>query len=346
MLWQSKGFIQNCTPGGDVPKLAVSSSPEEWANTGRTLFNNRRYLQAMHAFERADMAREAKIAYTHHLRETARLIPPTNKENLLARRKAFRDAAESFLVCAGSAKGKEQKVYYHNAGDCYEQGGNCSDKVEDYGLAARAYEYAKEYNPAVKLYRKSGMFDEAVNIVQHHRHEVEKDLAGSVLDVARLFYFRNKEFRYVISVVITCQCTHDSYSKAKTLFDSVEEQLEYLEDNVLLDDCHAAVLTELGRYQEAADIHMEEGRPLDAIKVLLEDKGNSESTARANTYILRGLWQNTSFSHKIKDTDTDAIKLLALTSKVESSLLSPSQQDEVSTLLPLLAKGHSDECIY
>lgn len=300
----------------------------------------------MHAFERADMAREAKIAYTHHLRETARLIPPTNKENLLTRRKAFHDAAESFLVCARGAKGKEQKVYYHNAGDCYEQGGNCSDKVEDYGLAARAYECAKEYNPAVKLYRKSGMFDEAVNIVQHHRHEVEKELADSVLDVARLFYFRNKEFRYVVSVVIICEDTHDSYSKAKTLFDSVEEQLEYLEDNVLLDDCHAAVLTELGRYQEAADIHMEEGRPLDAIKVLLEDKGNSESTARANAYILRGLWQNTSFSHKIKDTDTDAIKLLALTSKVEPSLLSPSQQDEVSTLLPLSAKGHSDECIY
>lgn len=153
----------------------------------------------MHAFERADMAREAKIAHTHYLRENARLIPPTNKENLIARRKAFHDAAASFLVCARNSKGKEQKVYYHNAGDCYEQGGNCSDKVEDYGLAAQAYEYAKEYNPAVKLYRKSGMFDEAVNIVQDHRHEVEKELADSVLDVARLFYFRQKEFGYVPS---------------------------------------------------------------------------------------------------------------------------------------------------
>lgn len=136
---------------------------------------------------------------------------------------------------------------------------------------------------------------------------------------------------------LTCHLTprysRQHNSKAKTLFDSVEEQLEYLEDNVLLDDCHAAVLAELGRFQEAADIHMEEGRPLEAIKVLLEDKGNSESTTRANTYILRGLWQNTSFSHKIKDTDTDSIELLALASQVDTSLLSPSQRDEVRILL-------------
>lgn len=120
-------------------------------------------------------------------------------------------------------------------------------------------------------------------------------------------------------------------SKAKTLFESVDEQLEYLEDNVLLDDCHAAVLAELGRFQEAADIHMEEGRTMDAIKVLLQDKGNSESTRRANTYILQGLWQTTSFSHKIKDDDTEAISLLSLASKVDTDLLSPSQKDEVGS---------------
>lgn len=74
MLWEAKGFIQNCSPGGDLPRLAVSSTPEEWGNTGHSLFGSRRYLQAMHAFERGGMAREAKIAHTHHLRVLKELV--------------------------------------------------------------------------------------------------------------------------------------------------------------------------------------------------------------------------------------------------------------------------------
>ena len=199
MLWESKGLIQNCIPGGEVPRLAVSSSPEEWANTGRDLFSNRRYLQAMHAFDRAAMRYEAKIAQTHHLRESARSIPPTNKESSLARQEAFRDAAVSFLECAQSAKGTEQKVYYHNAGDCYKEAGNCSDNLEDYGLAERAYQAAREYNSALKLYRKSDQFDEAVHIIQHHHEEVDKELADSVFGAARLFYFIKRDFGCVFS---------------------------------------------------------------------------------------------------------------------------------------------------
>lgn len=195
LLWESKGFIQHCVPGGDVPRLAVSSTPDEWAKTGRTLFTNRRYLQAMHAFERANFPREAKISYTHYLREIARNIQPTNKENIRARRTAFRDAAMSFLECAKSSKGKEQRVYFHNAGDCFEQAGACGDHAEDFGNAAESYEMAKEYTSAVKLYRKGDLFDEAVNVVQQHRHEVDEALADSVLEVARFYYFKNKNFR-------------------------------------------------------------------------------------------------------------------------------------------------------
>ena len=121
-------------------------------------------------------------------------------------------------------------------------------------------------------------------------------------------------------------------TKAKTLFDSVEEELEYLEDNTLLDGCLATVLADLGRYQEAADIHMAEGRTMEAIHVLLDDKENVESKHRANHCILQGLWERTSFSQKIKDTDTAARKFLQLVSKVDKDvmLLSPTQKDEVS----------------
>ena len=90
---------------------------------------------------------------------------------------------------------KEARVYFHNAGDCFEQAGDCGDFFEDYLCAAKAYEEALEYDSAVKLYRKGDMFDEAVGLVQNHCHEIDVDLAESVLEVARLFYFRRKDYK-------------------------------------------------------------------------------------------------------------------------------------------------------
>ncbi|KAJ2926890.1 hypothetical protein H1R20_g10212, partial [Candolleomyces eurysporus] len=274
MLWDSKGYIHIHAPGGDVPRLGVTSTPEEWASTGRTLFASRRYAQAMHAFERAGRTREARISHTYYLRDIARSIEPFSKE---AKRNAFRRAAESFLECIRDAEGKERRVFFHNTAECFERAGSCGDNMEDYVEAAQAYEEAKEYTAAVRLYKKTEM-------------------------------------------------------KAKTLFKSVEEQLQYLEDNILLDDCRAAVLAELGRHQEAAEIHMTEGRPMEAIDVLLDDKENeSESKRRANDWIFQGLWENTSFSRKIKDTDAAALKFLQRAFKVDkdAKLMSPTRKDEL-----------------
>ncbi|RXW13065.1 hypothetical protein EST38_g12789 [Candolleomyces aberdarensis] len=210
MLWQSKGHTQSCGPGDKVPQLAASSTSEEWATTGYTLFTNRRYLQAKHAFERAGRAREAKISYTHHLRDTAHSIQPSNKETTSTKRKELCFAAESFLECARDSKGKQQRVFFHNAAECFENAGSCGDNMGDYQRAAEAYENAKEYTAAVRLYKKTEMFDEAVHIIQKHRQEVDEELANDVQEVATRFY--SKKFR-----------------KAKTLIESVEEQPEYLE---------------------------------------------------------------------------------------------------------------------
>ncbi|KAJ2926880.1 hypothetical protein H1R20_g10209, partial [Candolleomyces eurysporus] len=314
MLWESKGYIHSYVPGGDVPRLAQKSDPEEWATAGRTLFTNRRYLQAMHAFERAGRAREAKISYTYSLRDTARSIRVISKENITAKRNALCSVAESFLKCAQDSKGKERRVFFHNAAECFEEAGSCGDSMDDYERAARAYKDAKEYNTAVRLYKKTEMFDEAVHIIKNHRQEVNKGLANNVEEVARLFYFKKKDFK-----------------KARSLFESDEEQLEYLRDNILLDDCHAAVLAKLGRHKEAAEIHMEEGRTMEAIDTLLDHKENKESKRQANDWIFQGLWENTSFSRKIEDTDAAALEFLRRASKVskDAKLLSPTRKDEL-----------------
>lgn len=194
VFWTSRDEIQNCHPGSDVPRLAVSSSPEEWEKSGRTLFSNKRYLQAMHCFERAGLNREVAVSNTYYLREQARSMPITNsKSGMLHRQSAFLAAAQAFVDCSGSAKSaKEKKAYLRSAGECFEQA------RDDY-RAAQSYSQAEEYNTAVRLYRKCAKFDEAVAIVTHNRQEVDEEVAENIIGVARLFYFKGGELEYVHS---------------------------------------------------------------------------------------------------------------------------------------------------
>ena len=149
----------------------------------------------MHAFQRAGLDREVKIAHTHYLREEARAIHATNKEHMSAKQAAFVLAAESFLECAKTSRGKERRVFYHNAADCFERAAQIFDTADEAARAAAAYEIAEEYNDAVRLYRKHDKFDEAVNIVTSHRDKVRPELVQNVVDVARLFYFKEKELK-------------------------------------------------------------------------------------------------------------------------------------------------------
>ncbi|KAF6740880.1 hypothetical protein DFP72DRAFT_951310 [Ephemerocybe angulata] len=218
LLWESKGLIESCRPGGYIPRLAVSSSPEEWAATGRALFDKRQYLQAENAFSRAGLARESTIARAYHLREDAKRISPINPDRARLRRDTFRTAAISFLECAANGEGDERRVFFHSAGYCYEHacGGH-----EDYNNAANAYKSAFEYTNAVKAYQRGEMYLEATNVVRDHRQEVPAELAEATFEAARLFYSRDKESR-----------------KAKSFFDSIEDsQLESPEDDILLDEC-------------------------------------------------------------------------------------------------------------
>ena len=187
-LWTSRNQIQNCTPGTDVPRLAVSSSPEEWEKSGKTLFQNKRYLQAMHCYERAGLNREATVSHTYYLREQARSTPThSSKQSSSLREKAFVVAADAFLSCAVSATTvKEKKAYFRNAADCFE-------KALDDFEAAHVYAQAEEFTTAAKLYRKCAKFDEAVEIVTNHRPFIELEVAENIIEVARLFYFKSGE---------------------------------------------------------------------------------------------------------------------------------------------------------
>jgi tetratricopeptide (TPR) repeat protein len=174
----------------DVPLLAVSSSPEEWEKSGRSLFQNKRYLQALHCFERAGLSREVVVSRTYYLREQARLTPAgESRKNRQTRTAAFLVAAKAFLECAKAATNATYKrVYYRNAGDCFE-------RAEEKGQAACAYLEAQEYTTAAKLFRGCAKFDEAVDVVKRYRQEMDAEIAQNIFDVARLFYFRGGELQ-------------------------------------------------------------------------------------------------------------------------------------------------------
>ncbi|KAI6166607.1 P-loop containing nucleoside triphosphate hydrolase protein [Pisolithus thermaeus] len=117
LFWTSLSQIQNCTPTEDFPRLAVSSTSEEWAETGRSLSHHKRYTQAMHCFRRANMPREVRVAEAYHFRELARAtvgITPLSEQ-----RRAFAKAADAFVDCGNEAPSREQQQYYRTAAECY-----------------------------------------------------------------------------------------------------------------------------------------------------------------------------------------------------------------------------------
>ena len=186
IVWTHKDQIQNCTPGTDVPRLAMSSTAEDWAKTAQTLFNNRRYMEAMHCYERAGKTREKAVAHAYCLREVARTTPVTRGDtsNQVI---AFVTAAEAFIASAQAAV-TEKKAYYRIAAQCYVDSG------EDY-KAAEAYLLATEYTLAAQHFRKAGKFEEAVNVIKQHKERMQVDVVERIVDVSRLYFLREKQIK-------------------------------------------------------------------------------------------------------------------------------------------------------
>lgn len=98
------------------------------------------------------------------------------------------------------------------------------------------------------------------------------------------------------------------------------------------------LLERYGRLCEAAEIHLAEGRTLDAIRMLIRDKANTESRSLLEQTLLKSIWQHISFGVPLRDDD-DATRpqlqhLLPLAEEAATyRVLSPKAVDEVSTPL-------------
>ena len=185
MIWTSRNQVQNCTPGTDVPHLAVSSTPEEWASFGHDLFRHKRYPQAMHCFARAFMPRMEAICEAFQLREVARA--KVNVASSKAQEAAFLAAAVAFTNSANDAPpGRDKLQYYRNAAECYVRAG-------DDRKAATAYLSAEEYDLGARRFRKAGLFDETLEVLHEHSQKVSSDCSEELYTVCRLFYCRQRD---------------------------------------------------------------------------------------------------------------------------------------------------------
>ncbi|KAJ7051208.1 hypothetical protein C8F01DRAFT_1237408 [Mycena amicta] len=317
MVWASRDQVQTCKPGQDTPRLAMSSTAEEWEDQGRKLFANKRYRQSKHCFERAQLPRLAAMAGAYYARQEARKLPAgPGRHAVEARKAAFIGVAEAFM---SRATEEGSVTYFRIAAQCFEEAG-------DETTAAQVYRQAKQFTKSTELYRKLGNFDEAVYNIKNHKESIASDVLTSVTNVARLYYFKEKE-----------------PEKAQDLFDSFEEQLEYLEDRGL-DVARATLLVDLGRYSDAAEVHLEEGRAFEAIKLFLRDRTNETAIRRGIECVLQGLWQRISFNVVPSQSDEVVTTLLRFASQVDISVLPERHRNELSMFkaihhqdLPILA---------
>lgn len=98
-----------------------------------------------------------------------------------------------------------------------------------------------------------------------------------------------------------------------------------------LDVARATVLEARGRNGEAAELHLTEGRTVEAITLFIKDPHNRELMRRGSQCLLKGLWQNLSFAVLPNTSAPNPIlpRLLALAKEVNTELLDNDGRNEV-----------------
>jgi hypothetical protein len=186
------------TSSPDGPSLAVPSSPDEWEEAGRKLFQNKRYAHAVQSFQRASLTREAAIANAYLLREQAHAMPPAQPDSITLRSKSFVNAAKAFVECALPTTA-ESRTYYRIAAECYWEGREVSKAAVEKAAekAAELYIKAEEIDCAACLYLDAGMHAQAIKITREKKRKMQVNVVNHIVHECRLHYYNKQEFSYV-----------------------------------------------------------------------------------------------------------------------------------------------------
>ncbi|KAJ3757218.1 hypothetical protein EV360DRAFT_46501, partial [Lentinula raphanica] len=328
MYWTNHNLIKVIEPGTNIPKLITSSKPEDWAKDGHMFFNAEKWAEAKFSFEHALMFEKAAIAEAYHFQEIAE-HSSLDKSNIRLRKKQFCNAAEAFYRCS-------QTAGHEDMHDLLRLSANCYCKADEYLQAAKNYYKAHLFAASINCYRKVDHYDEAVKIAQ--TEEIAPELFDETIRVAKLFYFNQAQ-----SLPLE-KDRKEKLKQAGSLFNSVDEQLDYLKSKDM-DIAQAAVLVNHNKMHEAAELHLAQGRILEAIYVFLEDIGinHQKSSQRATECIIGGLWQKLNFAVSSVHLagDLEFSKLLELAEKVDKSLLELNLHDELVMFQSIINKDQA-----
>jgi tetratricopeptide (TPR) repeat protein len=272
------------------------------------MFERKKYRQARLCFQRALRPDRATIANAYFLREEAGKVSVGRDRT--QRSAAFVEAAREFMQCVEIAP-SQASTYYCTAARCYEEAG-------DKRRAAKAYVQGGEYTKPTELWDSLGMFDEAIGLIEKHEDEIDAGVREQAVKHGKTHYYKKKD-----------------YKKASKLFDSPEEEMGYLEERGL--DDHLSVRLEmLGRLAEAAELHLEENRTSEAIRLFLLDGENAHSLRRGVDCLLQAFWDELSFGMSPESTALQELLNVRSTIPEKSiSQLTESQQLEVCGLMLL-----------
>ena len=140
-------------------------------------------------FQRAGLRQEKRVAYAFLLRERADALPLDHRGGAAGnavRSEAFIKAADAFSASVPGALREEKRSYHRNAGECYERGG-------DNKRAAESYLDAEQYDLSAKLFRKAGLFDEALDVVKNHEDKMNESVVRSIVEVSKIQFLRQNK---------------------------------------------------------------------------------------------------------------------------------------------------------
>ncbi|KAF9064527.1 hypothetical protein BDP27DRAFT_1425729 [Rhodocollybia butyracea] len=326
LYWTEKDAVRNIKPGTKIPRLAISSSPEEWAHQGRRLFEQKKWAESKLCFERAQQPDRVAVAEAYLRREKAERTGLDTKSNIKLRNHRFCEAAKAFLECSEFSGRKRMLDFIRLAGNCYE-------KASEFVLAAGNYYAAHCLNDAVRCYRNADHYDEAVDIVQNEQG-VDPSLVEGTIRVAKIFYFNQVQL-----LPSSSSARNEKLKQAGALFDDLDGQLAYLDDRGM-DIARAALLIAHGRTREAAELHLAEDRVLEAIDLFIQDTESEESARRAVDCILDGLWRKFTFAVSPElAQDPELFKLLELAKRTGQLSSTSEGRNEIAMFRAIMDKN-------
>ncbi|KIJ45080.1 hypothetical protein M422DRAFT_207261 [Sphaerobolus stellatus SS14] len=309
IYWESQKLIQICRPGDPLPKLAVKSTPEQWARQGHALFKQKLFRHAAQCFSHAGLVLERCIALAYLQRQTAKRSNLQHGKTT-ATAAAYGRAAEQFIVCANMAVNATMRTRY------FVMGAEMFSLAELPVKAGQTYFIAGRFTEAVHHFKKAKMYEEAAEITLLHGDQVDSKLAEECTRIAKVYWHRQGQLQ-----------------KAARLFQDVEEHLEYLEDYGF-ENSKVSLLQSLDRWDDLGQLHMESGRHLEAIPCWLRG-GTDESRMKAVNSLFDWLWQSFPLGTTATITDADRQTIKDIIEQLQNNL-HPTQMEEFSMFKAIL----------